>query len=48
MKYFKIDRADNCVWLTDLRDESRPPIHLTTSQAREVGEKLIEIAEKDK
>ena len=45
MEYFKINREDNCIWLTDLRDESRPPIHLVPSQAQEVGEALIEIAE---
>ena len=44
MEHFKIDRADNCIWLTDLRDESQPSIHLIPSQAKEVGEALIEIA----
>lgn len=47
MEYFKIDREDNCIWLTDLRDESQPPIHFVPSQAKEVGEALIERA-KDK
>ena len=44
MEYFKINREDDCIWLTDLRDESRPSIHLIPSQAQEVGEALIEIA----
>lgn len=44
MEYFKINREDNCIWLTDLRDESQPSIHLIPSQAQEVGEELIKIA----
>lgn len=42
-EYFSTDRADDCVWLTDLRGKKRI-IHMTKEQAREVGKDLVEIS----
>lgn len=42
MEHFDIKREDNCIWLTDKRDGHQ--IHLVSSQAEEIGKKLIEIA----
>ena len=30
--FFKVDRADNCVWLTDMRDKNPKAIHYTSDQ----------------
>ena len=48
MKHFEIVRADDCIWLTDTRGEKPIQIHLVPSQAKEVGEALIEISTKEK
>ena len=48
MKHFEIDRADDCIWLTDTRREDSSPIHFVPSQAKEVGEALIAISSKEK
>ena len=52
--YFRIDRADNCIWLTDLRElteipacvdkETHPSMHFTPEQACNIGVRLIQIA----
>ena len=43
MEHFEVSREDNCIWLTDKRGEKQQ-IHLTPSQADEVGKALVEIA----
>ena len=42
-EHFSIDRADDCIWLSDLRGKKRVT-HLTKDQAREVGKELTTIA----
>lgn len=43
MNKLRVERADNCIWLIDDRGMHQE-IHLTTGQAKEVGQKLIDIA----
>lgn len=43
MEKLKVERADNCIWLIDDRGE-RQEVHLTPKQAKEVGQKLIDIS----
>jgi hypothetical protein len=43
-KHFKIDRADDCIWLTDKRGKKARIIHLVPDQAKEVGSELINIS----
>lgn len=47
MEHFTVTREDNCIWLTDERGEKRV-IHLVPSQAKEIGEALVEISKKQK
>ena len=35
-EYFKIETADDCVWITDKRGENKA-IHLTKKQSEELG-----------
>lgn len=42
-EHFDVDRADDCVWLTDKRGKKRV-IHLTKEQAKEVGKNLVSIS----
>lgn len=48
MANFKVDRADDCIWLNDNRtktaDDAVLTIHLVPSQAKRIGETLIEAA----
>ncbi len=46
MEHFEIDKADDCIWLRDTRSETPIEIHLVPSQAKEIGEALIEISTK--
>lgn len=43
MEKLRVKRADNCIWLIDDR-EKHQEIHLTPSQAKEFGQKLIDIS----
>lgn len=46
MEYFSVQRADCCVWLKDIRppEDEGAEIHMTASQAHEVGLLLIGVA----
>ncbi len=45
---FKVDREDDCIWLTDTRCEvgkqPSPPIHFTPDQAKKVGQALTDVS----
>lgn len=43
MDHFKVDRADNCIWLIDERDEGQQT-HFTPDQAQKVGKALLNIS----
>jgi len=43
MAKLKVERADNCIWLIDDR-ENHQEVHLTPGQAKEFGQKLIDIS----
>lgn len=44
-EYFKIESADECVWLTDKRNKGNLPVHITKSQAKELGVMLKDITD---
>ncbi len=41
--HFAVERANNCIWLRDLRAGTPTEIHMTPDQAIAVGKKLIAI-----
>ncbi len=43
-KYFKVDRADNCIWLTEDKEGKPISMHFTPDQAKKVSKLLQEIA----
>ena len=43
MDNLRVERADNCIWLIDDRGKHQE-VHLTPSQAKEFGQKLIDIS----
>ncbi len=43
MDKLKVERADNCIWLIDDRGKHQE-VHLTLGQAKEFGQKLIDIS----
>jgi hypothetical protein len=46
-EHFKIDRSDECIWLTDKRGKKRI-IHLVPEQAKEIGNELLSISKLEK
>ena len=43
MDSLSVKREDDCIWLIDDRGKHQE-IHLTTEQAKEFGQKLVDIA----